>query len=106
MDKRSIYSGFVKPKEADHDAALYRRYHTAAEEIERKGDKVLRVQLDYELKEKLYRELGQSQVRGDGQSRGMKEAFARQLHLPVVNGKVRFPDLRIEYTTLRSCIIP
>lgn len=55
MDKLSIYSGFVKPKEADHDAALYRRYHKAAEEIERKGGKVLRVQLDYELKEKLYR---------------------------------------------------
>lgn len=96
-DGQAMYSGFVKPKEADHDAALYRLYHKAADEIERKGGKVLRVQLDYELKEKLYRKLGQSQVRGDGQSRGMKEAFARQLHLPVVHGKVSFPDLRIEY---------
>jgi hypothetical protein len=96
-DDQAIYSGFVKPKEADHDAALYRLYHKAAEEIERKGGKVLRVQLDYELKEKLYRKFGQSQVRGDGQSREMKEALARQLHLPIVNGKVSFPDLRIEY---------
>ncbi|MGB7846206.1 MAG: hypothetical protein WBL63_11365 [Candidatus Acidiferrum sp.] len=96
---QAIYSGFVKPKEADHDAALYRLYHKAADEIERNGGKVLRVQLDYELKEKLYRKLGQSQARSDGKSTGMKEAFARQLHLPVVRGKVSFPDLRIEYTT-------
>jgi hypothetical protein len=86
-------------KEADHDAALYRMYHKAAEEIERKGGRVLRVQLDYELKEKLYRKLGQAQGRGEQQIHGMKEAFARQLHLPVVNGKVSFPDLRIEYET-------
>ena len=55
------------------------------------------IQLDYELKEKLYRKLGQAQGRGEEQIHGMKEALARQLHLPVVNGKVSFPDLRIEY---------
>jgi hypothetical protein len=99
LDDQAIYSGFVKPKEADHDSSLYRLYHKAADEIERKGGKVLRVQLDYELKEKLYRKLGQAQTRGEGQAQGMKEAFARQLHLPVVHGKVSFPDLRIEYTT-------
>jgi hypothetical protein len=27
----------------------------------------------------------------------MKEAFARELNLPVVHGRVSFPDLRIEY---------
>jgi integrase len=43
-----------RPKEANHDASLYRLYHKAAGEIERNGGKVLRVQLDYELKEKLY----------------------------------------------------
>jgi hypothetical protein len=98
-DDQAIYSGFVKPKEANHDAALYRLYHKVAGEIERKGGKVLRVQLDYELKEKLYRKLGQVQARGNSLSQEMKEAFARGLHLPVVHGKVSFPDLRIEYTT-------
>jgi hypothetical protein len=88
---QAIYSGFVKPREADHDATLYRLYHKAADEIEREGGKVLRVQLDYELKEKLYRKLGQAQTQCS------KEAFAHQLQLPVVHGKVSFPDLRIEY---------
>ena len=68
LDDQSIYSGFVKPKEADHDAALYRLYHKAAEEIERKGGKVLGVQLDYELKEKLYQKLGRAQAQGEGQT--------------------------------------
>jgi len=97
VDDQAIYSGFVKPKEADHDAALYRLYHKAADEIERKGGKVLRVQLDYELKEKLYRKLGQAQAQSEGQMQRSKEAFAHQLKLPVVHGKVSFPDLRIEY---------
>ncbi|MGB2677395.1 MAG: hypothetical protein WAN12_09970 [Candidatus Acidiferrum sp.] len=98
-DDQAIYSGFVKPKEADHDVALYRLYEKAAAEIERNGGKVLRVQLDYELKEKLYRKLGQARTQGERQAQGMKEAFARQLYLPVVHEKVSFPDLRIEYTT-------
>jgi hypothetical protein len=97
LDDQAIYSGFVKPKEADHDATLYRLYHKAADEIERKGGKVLRVQLDYELKEKLYRKLGQAQAQGESQTQRSKEAFAHQFQLPVVHGKVSFPDLRIEY---------
>jgi len=99
VDDQAIHSGFVKPKEADHDAALYRLYHKAVDEIERKGGKVLRVQLDYELKEKLYRKLGQAQAQGKGQTQLSKEAFAHQLQLPVVQGKVCFPDLRVEYAT-------
>jgi hypothetical protein len=96
-EDQTIYSGLVKPKEANHDASLYRLYQKAAEEIERKGGKVLGVQLDYELKEKLYRKLGKAQMQNEGQNRLSKVAFARELHLPVVDGKVAFPDVRIEY---------
>jgi hypothetical protein len=56
-EDQAIYSGLVKPKEADHDSALYRLYQKAAAGIESKGSRVLRVQLDYELKEQLYRKL-------------------------------------------------
>jgi hypothetical protein len=96
-EDQTIYSGLVKPKEANHDASLYRLYQKAAGEIERNGGKVLRVQLDYELKEKLYRKLGKVQAQDDGRNQRSKVDFARELHLPVVNGKVAFPDLRIEY---------
>jgi len=96
---QAIYSGLVKPKEAEHDADLYRMYHKAVEVIERKGGKVLGVQLDYELKEKLYQRLGRAQAQGQSETQKLKETSARDLQLPVVRGKVSFPDLRIEYAT-------
>jgi hypothetical protein len=98
-DEQAIYQGLVKPKEAHHDADLYRLYHKAADDIESKGGKVLRVTLDYELKEKLYRKLGEAQARKDEHMAQRKQGFARELHLPIVQGKVSFPDMRIEYET-------
>jgi|GEM_PF-1947454 len=96
-EEQAIYSGLVKPKEVEHDSDLYRLYHKAAREIERKGGKVLQIQLDYELKEKLYRKLGEAQAKGERETQRLKETFAREMHLPVVHGKVSLPDLRIEY---------
>ncbi len=96
-EDQAIYSGLVKPKEADHDAALYRLCQKVAAEIESKGGKVLRIQLDYELKEQLYRKLGKAQAREKTDRLHLKHALAQQLQLPVVNGKVSFPDVRIEY---------
>lgn len=98
-EDQAIYSGLVKPNEADHDADLYRMYRKAATEIERKGGKVLQVQLDYELKEKLYQRLGRAQARERRETQKLKESSAHDLELPVVCGKVSFPDLRIEYVT-------
>lgn len=62
-EDQAIYSGLVKPKEADHDADLYRMYRKAADEIGRKGGRVLQVQLDYELKKKLYHRLGRAKAK-------------------------------------------
>jgi len=99
-DDQAIYSGLVKPKEADHDSALYRLYQKAAAEIEGQGGKILRVQLDYELKEQLYRKLGRrAKMHDRTEAFHLKNGFAQQLYLPVINGRVSFPDLRIEYTT-------
>jgi hypothetical protein len=104
-EDQAIYSGLVKPKEADHDADLYRLYYKAIEEIERKGGKVLQVHLDYELKEKLYQRLGRAQARTHGETQRLKETFARDMNLPVVHDKVSFPDLRIEYETQEREIV-
>lgn len=97
--EQALYYGFVKPKEGNHDADLYRLYHKVAEDIERKGGRVLRVTLDYELKEKLYRKLGEAQARNEPRLDLQKQTLARQLELPVVEGKVILPDMRIEYET-------
>jgi hypothetical protein len=44
---QATYHGLKKPKEAFHDADLNRLYHKVSDEIESRGGKVLRVQLDY-----------------------------------------------------------
>ena len=96
---QALYHGFVKPREANHDADLYRLYQKIDGDIERKGGRVLRVALDYELKEKLYRKLGEAQARNDERLDLQKQVFARELHLSVVQGKVVLPDMCIEYET-------
>lgn len=96
---QAVYHGFVKPKEASHDADLYRLYHKVADDIGSKGGHVFRVALDYELKEKLYKKLGEAQARNEARLDLQKQTLAREFELPVVNGKVILPDMRIEYET-------
>jgi hypothetical protein len=97
--EQALFHGFVKPKEANHDADLYRLYQKVAGDIERKGGHVLRVALDYELKEKLYRKLGEAQARKEARLDLKKQMLVRELELRVVEGKVILPDMRIEYET-------
>ena len=93
--RQATYHGFQKPKEARHDADLYRLYQKVAKEIERTGGKVRRVVLDFELKKDLYQAL--SRMRPDKDPRYERIFIASQFDLKVVDGKIPIPDLRIEY---------
>ncbi|HKW87879.1 MAG TPA: hypothetical protein VJN21_03895 [Candidatus Acidoferrales bacterium] len=91
------YYGLKKPKEAIHDAELYRLYHKVADEIEERGGRVLRVKLDYEIKRELYSCIARySDERGQLED-DLKEKIANQYHLKVVSREIPIPDLRIEY---------
>ncbi len=92
---QTIYYGFVKPREARHDADLYRLYHQVKDEIQRSGGKIRRIILDYELKKDLYRAL--SRVRPDQDLSYARINIANQYDLKVVDDKIPVPDLRIEY---------
>jgi len=94
-DGQAIYHGFAKPKEARHDADLYRLYHKVAREIDDVGGKVRRVILDYELKQELYRKL--SRVDPNKKLAYERIRVANEFDLKVVNDKIPVPDLRIEY---------
>lgn len=59
--RQATYHGFAKPKEARHDADVYRLYQKVAREIERSGGNVRRVILDFELKKDLYQALSRMQ---------------------------------------------
>jgi hypothetical protein len=94
---QAIYHGLVKPREAKHDAALYRLYQRESARIECAGGRPLRVALDYELKRNLHREL--TQLGEQAQSREARERVAEKQGLVLVNDKVQIPDLRLEYET-------
>jgi hypothetical protein len=94
---QAIYHGLKKPREANHDADLYRLYHKVADEIESQGGRVIRVQLDYELKEELYSRLARASQDKAKNPRTSREEIANRYHLKVVSGKVPIPDLRVEY---------
>jgi len=94
---QKFHKGFVKPREARHDAALYRLYQKAAEGIERDGGKNLRVILDYELKKDLYRDLAKLKNLPAQEKDERREEIAEDHGLKVVDGKIPLPDVRIEY---------
>lgn len=96
---QTFYHGFVKPREARHDAEVYRLYERAAKEIKHEGGKNLRVVLDFELKRNLYRDLAKLKDLPPEQQEEERERIAQSHGLTVVNGRIPLPDLRIEYET-------
>ncbi len=100
---QTYYAGFVKPRELSHDAQLYRAYERSAERLKEQGGTVTRVVLDYELKrdyqrflQELKRERRHQDPNADHHAEAVAE-WAASRDLPVVDGHVHFPDVRIEY---------
>ena len=100
---QTFFAGAVKPRELSHDAQAYRAFVRTAERIHNEGGRVDRVVLDYELKRE-YQTYLQERNRGRADSDGrpsrtqeeIKE-WAREHDLPVIEGRVQFPDFRVEY---------
>ncbi|HEX4002913.1 MAG TPA: hypothetical protein VHX36_09695 [Candidatus Acidoferrales bacterium] len=91
-ETQTAYYGFVKPKEASHDADIYRVYQKEGRRIARNGGRKFRVILDFELKKRLNRDFATFGAES-------RQEIAARHGLRVVNGKVPVPDLRIEYET-------
>jgi hypothetical protein len=96
---QALYAGFVKPKEAAHDAAIYRMFQAEAARIEAQGGRVIRIVLDFEFKKKVYSELAKAHGLGALEYAERQAEIAAANGLAVVDGKIPLPDLRIEYET-------
>jgi DNA-binding MarR family transcriptional regulator len=100
---QTFYAGLVKSRELTHDAQLYRAYLRSAERLRADGARVLRVTLDYDLKREYQRFLqarNRDRPDSDGRPTRAREeirAWALDQDLPIVNERVQFPDVRIEY---------
>jgi DNA-binding MarR family transcriptional regulator len=97
--RQVFYHGFVKPREAKHDAALYRTYLAQAERIARAGGRIDRVVLDFELKKSINRKLAKLSSLPAAERSQRRQEVAQEHGLRVVNGKIPIPDVRIEYET-------
>ena len=74
-------------------------YQSEAAQIEARGGRVRRVVLDYELKKKVYSKLAKEREAGALEYARRQQEIADQQRLPIVDGKIALPDLRIEYET-------
>lgn len=98
-----FYAGLAKPRELTHDAQLSRVYAEAAQRLHESGCRVRRVVMDYELKREYQRFL-QERNRATGETSGRPNRSTEEIRtwadangLPVVQERVQFPDVRIEY---------
>ena len=96
---QSFHAELVKPREIGHDAQLYRLYQAEAARIESEGGRVTRVVLDYELKRDYQTFLNRAARPEDGDRSEDLEAFATRSGLPIVDGHLELPDVRIEFET-------
>jgi hypothetical protein len=96
---QEYHSGLVKPRELAHDVQIYRAYQAERRRIEDEGGHVRRVSLDYELKSDYQAFLNRRDKSADASFEEDMLAFAASRDLPVIDGHLELPDLRIEYET-------
>ncbi len=92
--RQQYWTGQVKPREVNHDIAIYRAYEKERQAIEANGGKVRRVVLDFEFKSQINARMNAR----EGPSKQERQCqIADEYQLPLINEKVMLPDARIEY---------
>jgi DNA-binding MarR family transcriptional regulator len=104
--RQAFYAGADKARERTHDAQLYRAYLKAAEGLRARDARILRVELDRELKREYQRFL-RARNHSDRDSSGRPnrtpvevEQWAHAHELPYFDEQAHFPDVRVEYEDL------
>jgi hypothetical protein len=95
---QKLYHGLVKPREAEHDAQIYRAYRKEWETIEKSGGSNPRVLLDFELKSQVQKAIyAARKAEPDRDMLEIKQQVAAEKELPFIDGQIQIPDARIEY---------
>jgi hypothetical protein len=94
---QAVYSGIVKQRELRHDAAIYDVYQKEAKKISNAGGTPKRVVLDFELKKQVNRQLARIQNASLAERERKRQEIAEAHGLKIVEGKIQFPDVRIEF---------
>ena len=95
---QTVYAGFVKPREMEHDSLIYRAYRKEAEKITDQGGTKLRVKLDFEIKADVQKAIHAERKADPKRDMAeIKERVAKQQELPFVDGRIQIPDARIAF---------
>ncbi len=95
---QTIYSGLVKPREAEHDAQIFRAYLKEADRIENGGGSNLRVKLDFELKSDVQKAIHTAkQLTPRRNLSEIKQEIAARFELPYTKDHIQIPDARIVF---------
>lgn len=98
-EEQRLYHGFLKPRELDHDADLYKVYQKAASELRQKGGRPLRVRLDFELKQEINRAKEAARKLSREERAALLRALAEENGLRAEGTSIHLPDIQIEYET-------
>ena len=99
LDKeQKAWSGFVKPAELEHDTAVFRAARIEQVKLIEQGAVLKRVRIDAELKGEVARASETARARGGKEAADLaRQQKARELGLPVKEGRVEIPDAQLEY---------
>ena len=99
LDKeQKAWSGLVKPKELQHDVAVFRAARMEQVRLLEQGARIKRVRLDAELKREIARATETARARGGKEAAdAARFEAAEALGLPVKDGRVEYPDAQLEY---------
>ena len=87
---QTIYHGFGRSRDANHDADLYKLYRKGLLHVAKEGGRNPRVILDLEMLRKINQDLAKL-------GRDARPEIARHHGLRMVRNRIPVPDMRIEY---------
>ena len=96
--KQKAWSGLVKPRELQHDLAVFRAASIERQKLLEQGATIKRVRIDAELKREVASATESARARGGKEAADAARVEAAEaLGLPVKDGRVEYPDAQLEY---------
>ena len=96
--QQKAWSGLVKPRELQHDVAVFRAARIEQMKLLEQGATIKRVRIDAELKREIARATESSRARGGKEAADAARLEAAEaLGLAVKDSRVEYPDAQLEY---------
>jgi hypothetical protein len=91
-----LHPGLTKPREAFHDSHLYAMTQNEIQQLRANGSSPIAIHTDSALKAQFQREFQRLTAAGLARAEAHQMA-AQSFRLPIVDGKVMLPDVRVEF---------